>query len=283
MHSLVKTIQYVHAEGGHRRVEATLQRLLKAGHDQPGLKKAVEYVLDNCGYCQKVAARDQSDGRSVPSFREVMEVGEEWSLDTIGPLEPDEDGNCFIMVAVDGFSRYVMLEPAKDNSGDSAAHFLLKIAGMFGRPRGIRTDGGSQYDNHLIDVFCELLGMQRHVTLAYRPEANGRVERVCKEVGRHLRFICLDRRIEGQWSVMLPIVQRVLNTTPHIALGVEPAKIVFGGFQTMDRYIIPDAITGKVQQGMAAIHSKERKKVVQDYVEHLVDTQASIIKCAQEY
>jgi hypothetical protein len=29
---------------------------------------------------------------------------------------------------------------------------------------------------------------------------------------------------------------------------VEPAKIVFGGFQTMDRYMIPDPITGKVQQ-----------------------------------
>jgi hypothetical protein len=69
---------------------------------------------------------------------------------------------------------------------------------------------------------------------------------------------------------MLPIVQRVLNTTPHIALGVEPAKIVFGGFQTMDRYMIPDPVTGKVQQGLAAIHSKERKKVVQDYVEHLI-------------
>ena len=74
--SLVKTIQLVHAEGGHRRVDATLRRLLRAGHDQPGLKKAVEYVLDNCGYCQKVAARDQTDGRSVPTFREVMEVGE---------------------------------------------------------------------------------------------------------------------------------------------------------------------------------------------------------------
>jgi hypothetical protein len=34
---------------------------------------------------------------------------------------------------------------------------------------------------------------------------------------------------------------------------------------------------------LAAIHSKERKKVVQDYVEHLIDTQASIIKSAQEY
>jgi hypothetical protein len=58
-------------------------------------RKAVEleYVLDNCGYCQKVPARDQTDGRSVPTFRGVMEVGEEYSLGTIasGPLEPDED------------------------------------------------------------------------------------------------------------------------------------------------------------------------------------------------
>ena len=35
--------------------------------------------------------------------------------------------------------------------------------------------------------------------------------------------------------------------------------------------------------GFAAIHSKERKNVVQDYVEHRIDTQASIIKSAQEY
>ncbi len=67
--------------------------------------------------------------------------------------------------------------------GAALAHFLLnlKIAGMFGRPnlKGIRTDGpgGSQYhdDSHLLlDVFCELLGMQRHwhVTLAYRPQAS---------------------------------------------------------------------------------------------------------------
>ncbi len=142
------------------------------------MKKVVEYVLDNCGYCRKVAARNQTDGRSVPTFREAMEVGEEWSLDTIGPPEPDEDGNQYIIVAVDGFSRYVMLEPAKDATGESAAHFLLKIAGMLGRPKGIRTDGGSHYDNHLLDVSCERLGMQRHVTLAYRAEANGRVERV---------------------------------------------------------------------------------------------------------
>jgi transposase InsO family protein len=163
------------------------------------------------------------------------------------------------------------------------ARFLLKLVGWFGRPKGIRTDGGSQYDNHLIDTFCHLLGFDRHVTLAYRPQANGKVERVNKEVGRHLRFICLDRRFENKWSSMLPLVQRSINTQIHEVLGVEPARIVFGGFQTMDRFMLPDTISGTVQQGIAAIPAKDRRLVVGEYVKHLVDTQAVIIKCAQEY
>jgi transposase InsO family protein len=119
-----------------------------------------------------------------------------------------------------------VLEPASDASGESVARFLLKLVGWFGRPKGIRTlaDGGSQYDNHLIDTFCHLLGFDRHVTLAYRPQANGKVERVNKEVGRHLRFICLDRRFENKWSSMLPLVQRSINTQIHEVLGVEPAQ-----------------------------------------------------------
>ena len=71
-----------------------------------------------------------------------MEVGEEWSLDTIGPLPADESGNTYIMVAIDGFSRFVVLEPASDASGEQVARFLLKLVGWFGRPKGIRTDGG---------------------------------------------------------------------------------------------------------------------------------------------
>jgi hypothetical protein len=63
-----------------------------------------------------------------------------------------------------------LLSPPK-----TVARFLLKLVGWFGRPKGIRTDGGSQYDNHLIDVLCHLLGFKfkfefdRHVTRAYRP------------------------------------------------------------------------------------------------------------------
>ncbi len=74
-----------------------------------------------------------------------------------------------------------------------------------------------------------------------------------------------------EWSTIWKILAESLSEQSH---------------QTMDRCMIPDPITGKAQQGLAAlaaIHSKERKRVVQDYVEHLIDTQASIIWSAQEY
>jgi hypothetical protein len=124
----------------------------------------------------------------------------------------------------------------------------------FGRTVGHSTT--INLDN--IDVFCHLLGFDRHVTLAYRPQANGKVERVNKEVGRHLRFICLDRRFENKWSSMLPLVQRSINTQLHevLRVGVKPARIVFGGFQTMDQFLLPDILPFLVQCSRASQPSR---------------------------
>ena len=79
-----------------------------------------------------------------PRFNNISKVGGERSIDTIGPFEPDEHGNTYIIAAVAGFSRFVMLEAATDASGTAAAKFkfLLKIAGIFGRPRSLRHDRG---------------------------------------------------------------------------------------------------------------------------------------------
>ncbi len=67
---------------------------------------------------------------------------------TSGPRHAaDESGSTYIMVAIEGLSRFVVLEPASDASGESVARFLRKLVapvGWFGRPKGIgtgRTDG----------------------------------------------------------------------------------------------------------------------------------------------
>ncbi len=86
----------------------------------------------------------------------------------------------------------------------------------------------------------------------------------------------------------MPMVQRLLNCQEHVALGVEPARIVFGGYQTMDRYLLPEtnvANTGAKSQldGIDKIASKERRLVVKDYIAHLVDAQRAVITTAKGY
>jgi hypothetical protein len=46
---------------------------------------------------------------------------------------------------------------------------------------------------------------------AYSHEENAIVERANKEVNRHLRGICFDRKIKEKWRQSLPLVQRIVN------------------------------------------------------------------------
>ncbi len=117
-------------------MKATVDKLLRAGYNRSNLQQEVEYVIANCGFFQKIANRRQDDDKSQPRFTEIREVGEEWSLNTIGPLPADESGNTYILAAIDGFSRFVVLEPASDASGESVARFLLKLVGWFRQTKG---------------------------------------------------------------------------------------------------------------------------------------------------
>jgi hypothetical protein len=170
------------------------------------------------------------------------------SLDVVGPLPADEDDNsgCYILTAIDGFSRYVMLKAVKSNDSNEMATFLLELMGIFGRPRGIRTDGGPEMDNKPIDAFMKLIGVQRlgHVTLAYRPQSHGKIERANREIGKHLRHICLDRRVKSTWSKYLPLVQSTMSNCTHSesVIGVPSIKIVFGGAIEPDRFVWPTVI-----------------------------------------
>jgi hypothetical protein len=122
------------------------------------------------------------------------------NVDSIGPLPPDQDGNTYIIVIIDRFSRWIELIPAKDATSFSAATALLQHTGRFGAPSHLLSDGGSQYVNELIKELITLIGVEHEVTLAYSKEENSIVERSNKEVLRHLKNIVFERHILTEWS-----------------------------------------------------------------------------------
>jgi transposase InsO family protein len=261
-----------------------VRRLRRDGHGDRSLselRRHAQYVRSNCPLCQKVASAKLPAAASTRVI-EISEVGAEWSIDT-AHLPPDKHGNKYLLVLVDSFSRWTEVKPVQSADADTAAQFLFEVAGRFGRPTSIRSDGGRQFDNHLLDAFMALLGVEKHTTLAYRPQANGRVERYVGEIKRHLRYIVLDRRLREDWSSYIPLIQRMVNTAPHAALGVSPAQLLFGNRVNLDRYLVPSAIPDSARNSVNGIRDEMRKRSVADYLDHMIEAQQAVRERAVDH
>jgi transposase InsO family protein len=116
------------------------------------------------------------------------------NVDTIGPLPSDENGNNFIIVVVDCFTRFVELYPSKSTDAKSAAQAVLSVVGRFGCPTQILSDAGTQYCNELMTELYNIIGVEQLVTLAGSKEENTIVERSIKEIMRHMRGIIFHEK-----------------------------------------------------------------------------------------
>ncbi len=110
-------------------------------------------------------------------------------MDTIGPLPEDEEGYKYILVVIDCFTRWVNLHPIKDTTAVECAKRMIHHVGTFGCPTQVQTDQGSQFESNLMEELFQVIGIHHLVNLAYSKEENAIVERVNKEVMRHLRGI----------------------------------------------------------------------------------------------
>ena len=147
-----------------------------------------------------------------------MAVGapmERVNIDTIGPFPEDDQGNKHICVMIDVFSRFVELYPVPDLTAATAAKKIVEFVGRYGHPSEVLTDNGKQYVNELSNELYDLMLVNHLTVMPYSHEENSIVMRANKEVNRHLWAIVFNRKIKTNWSLILPLVQRVLNTTIH--------------------------------------------------------------------
>ena len=135
---------------GHAGVEKTLDRLMKGGFNWKRMRKHVRKFIRECPACQKMS-QVRFSIKTHPFTTAAYDPMEVLNVDTIGPLQADEEGNCYILVIICCFSRWVELYAIKDTSAESAVVALFEHA-----PATIRSDMGSQFANELIAELCVL-------------------------------------------------------------------------------------------------------------------------------
>ena len=130
------------------------------------MKEHVRIFIRRCPCCQKM------NKLKVPIHTQPFTIAsyfpfDKVAVDTIGPLPLDVNGNKFIIVFIDCFSRYVSLYPVQDTTGLNYAKALIKYLGHHPCPSQLVTDNGTQFKNELTEALNTLLGLNHKFTFPY--------------------------------------------------------------------------------------------------------------------
>ena len=263
---------------GHLGVEKMLTKLKRGGEGWKGMRIDCKKFIYQCSCCQKMSALKYPI-HVHPYTKASYTPMDRIAIDTIGPLPADALGNKYIITIIDCFSRIVELVPAQDTTAITAANAILQWICRYGIPSQIVSDNGTQYSNELVTKLCQLFEIDQSLIQAYSHEENAIVERANKEVGRHLRAIVHDRKILDDWSPMLPLVQRIMNSQIHESIGVSPLQLMYGNSLDMDRLLVMP--TAQVQVELDAVNQLNDQRYA-DWTKKLISQQSNLLKVAME-
>lgn len=215
-----RIIGQLHA-GAHPGVAATT-RLVSTNFIWPNMSDECKYYVNHCMPCQKSKV---SKHTRAPLHTPVPPNGRfrELNVDIIGPY-PVSQGNRFCLTVIDRFSRWPAAIPMVDATASSVSKALLEgWIQHCGVPQKITTDRGRQFESTLFKELNQALGTTHLVTTAYRPQANGMIERWHRTLKGAIK--CLT---ETDWALAVPLVVLALRNTLKEDLQATPAELVYG-------------------------------------------------------
>ena len=94
----------------------------------------------------------------------------------VSGIESNE-GNNFIIVATEYYTRWPIAKAVQNADGITTAKFLYtEIFCTFGPPAEILTDRGTHFKNEMIKEFCKLVNVNYKFSTPYPPQTYGAVE-----------------------------------------------------------------------------------------------------------
>ncbi|KAL3888934.1 hypothetical protein ACJMK2_001294 [Sinanodonta woodiana] len=98
------------------------------------------------------------------------------AIDFIGPLPRTKQGNKYIMVIGDYFTKWTEAYPVEKIDAKTTAKELIdNFITRFGIPLLIHTDQGKNFESELFKEICIILGIEKTRTSIARPQSDGMI------------------------------------------------------------------------------------------------------------
>ncbi len=129
-------------------------------------------------------------------------------------------------VAIDDYSRYAYVEILPDEKRYTATRFWLRAVRHF-RQRGIHvervlTDNGGAYRSRPFRKACAWLGIKTKRTRPYRPQTNGKAERMIQTLLRKWAYAIPYATSAQRTAALAPWLRKYNEERPHASLHRKP-------------------------------------------------------------
>ena len=183
------------------------------------------------------------------------------AADITGPFPESDNGNCYILVVGDYFTKFMEAYAIPDQEARTVATKLVdELFCRFSVPEQLHTDQGKQFESHLIEEICGILKISKTRTTAYHPQCDGLVERFNRTLKHMLSTTLKDHPFD--WEQRLKKVCMAYNSSIHASTGYSPHYLLFGSEARLPLDLMYD--TGKHHQQPVQKYAADLRQHLQD-------------------
>ena len=212
-------------QGGHQGINNTIA-VINRHFFWPGQYTDVRRWCQQCEGCAR--AKTGGSGQRAKLVQEIPGMPmERMAVDLMGPLPKTENGNLYIAVVVDYFTKWAEAFALPNKQSQTVAEALVTgVICRLGAPRRLHSDQGGEFESSLWAEVCELLDVEKTRTAPYRPQSDGLVERLNRTIKKMLKVFVNENR--NDWDDHLPYIMMAYRATPQSSTQCSPNLLMYG-------------------------------------------------------
>lgn len=143
-----------------------------------GMRSDIESYVSQCKLCQENKALRKINRAPMQITSTSTKPCERISLDIVGPLPESGLGILkYILTLQDDLTKFSAAYPIRSTLADETSECLFHFISLFGIPKTILTDQGTNFTSEMFKKTCECLRIKQLWSTPYHPQTQGALER----------------------------------------------------------------------------------------------------------
>lgn len=257
-----------HERLAHQKYKKCLE-FLRRSYFWPMMKETVQQRVNGCEICKAAKSRPLLTHVPMGASRNANFPFQRIAIDHWGPVPRSRRGNVYLLVVVDIFSKFVLLNPTPNAKAAGVVKFLEEEVFLkMGTPQTVISDNHRPLVGNRMQELLLRYNVT-HWTISFHHSQANPTERYVRTVSEAIRATVLERQgLQREWDTELAQIQWALNTTKSDTTNKSPFFVVFGR-ETLPSGEECDRVAGE----------STREEMTQTAIEQKFEQLRTTVKC----